>query len=389
MSTEERRSRLVVRQGLFEPASDVVEASRSVVALHSSDPATVFLSVWARVSDFETEDLEQALYEQKSLLRLLGMRRTMWVVPTELAAAVNSSSTAALAAPQRRRTIEMIETGGVTDDGERWLEDVSHKVLESLEQRGEATARELKEDVPELAAKFVAYKKDGSVMGEFGVSTRVLFLLATEAEVVRARPLGSWVSSQYRWTTMGNWLGRPLAKPPKSESQDDVVRRWLSRFGPGTEKDLKWWTGWPVTQVRKSLERVGAEEVHLDEGIGYVLDDDLDPVAAPGPSIALLPSLDATTMGWKERDWYLDDAHVDRLYDRSGNAGPTIWVNGRVVGGWAQTDSGSIAYEIFSDVGSEADAAVAQRAADLEQWLGETNVTARFRSRHDKALSGD
>lgn len=378
----------MARQCLARQADNVLQATESVVALHSSDPATVFLSMWARVDGFEAEDLEKTLYEDKTLVRILGMRRTMWVVPTELAGAVNASSTAALVAGQRKRFVDLLESSDITDDGEEWVDRVSSEVLASLEQRGQATARELREDVPELAGKIPYYKKDGTKMGEFGVSTRVLFLLATQAEVIRARPLGTWLSSQYRWTRASDWLGEPLGHPPKAEAQDEILRRWLASFGPGTETDMKWWTGWPVTQVRRSLDRIGAVEVDLDEGgSGYVLADDIQEVDPPGPSIALLPSLDPTTMGWKERDWYLPGENRDHLFDRSGNAGPTIWVDGRVVGGWTQRDDGPIVFELLEDVGSETAEAIGRLVEELGDWLGETNVTARFRSAHDRSLS--
>jgi hypothetical protein len=42
--------------------------------------------------------------------------------------------------------------------------------------------------------------------------------------------------------------------------------------------------------------------VRLDGGqVGYVLPDDLEATAEPEPWVALLPVLDATTMGWKDR----------------------------------------------------------------------------------------
>ncbi len=52
---------------------------------------------------------------------------------------------------------------------------------------------------------------------------------------------------------------------------------------------------------------------------------------------ALLPGLDVTTMGWVERDWYLEDLR-EQVFDNRGNAGPTAWADGRVVGGWRQSD---------------------------------------------------
>lgn len=381
----ERRDRLVRRHRLIAPADDVVEATQGVVCLHSSDPATVYLSLWARTADMRHSHVDQSLYEDKTLLRIVGMRRTMWVVPTPLASLINSSSTTALVSAQRRRVVKMIESAGIAEDGETWLDEVSTKTLEAIAERGAGLATELTKDVPELGEKIEYRRKDGSILGTFGMSTRVLFQLAIEARVIRVRPTGSWVSSQYRWSTMDDWLGHPLETLEPAEARAGLVRHWLRSFGPGTETDIRWWTGWPVTTVRKSLDDVGAVEVRLESGIGLALADDLEPEEGTGPSVALLPSLDPSTMGWKERHWYLGEL-ADVLIDRNGNAGPTIWVDGRIVGGWAQRPTGEIVYELLDEVRPGAVEAIDRRVEALRAWLGDTVVTSRFRSPHVKML---
>ena len=385
ISNQERRARLAVRHRLADPAADPVEATRSMVGLHSSDPATVYLSVWARVPGFEPDDLQTALYEDKALVRILGMRRTLWVVPRGFVSVVNSSSTVALLERELKRTAKMVEDQNIASDGASWVKKTSAAVLAALRSMNEATARELTKEVPQLGNKVTFYKKDGTVLGEVGMSTRILFLLATAGKVTRARPLGSWVSSQYRWSTTENWIGGQLEDLDRAQAQAEALRAWLLSFGPGSELDIKWWTGWPVTQVRKALAAVGAVEVELEDGTGWVLDDDLDPVAPTESWAALLPSLDPTVMGWKERNWYLG-GHSGQLFDRNGNAGPTVWLDGRVVGGWAQRKEGDVAHELFEDVGNEAASAVETKVAALQDWLGDTRVTPRFRSPHDKKL---
>ena len=152
----------------------------------------------------------------------------------------------------------------------------------------------------------------------------------------------------------------------------ELARRYLATHGPATLTDLKWWTGWTVRQARTAVADVGAVEVDLDDGeLGYVLADDVEPAdaAAPGtsdePAIALLPTLDPTAMGWKQRDWYLGE-QATRLFDTSGNVGPTVWVDGRVAGGWAQRADGEVVFRLLQDVGAE-DEVVGRRGrlADL------------------------
>ncbi|HEX3921464.1 MAG TPA: crosslink repair DNA glycosylase YcaQ family protein, partial [Streptosporangiaceae bacterium] len=70
---------------------------------------------------------------------------------------------------------------------------------------------------------------------------------------------------------------------------------------------------------------------------------------------------------------------ASRLFDRTGNVGPTVWWNGRIVGGWAQDPDGQIVCRFLEDAGSDA-AAAAQAAADrLATLLGGVRLTARTR----------
>ena len=181
------------------------------------------------------------------------------------------------------------------------------------------------------------------------MSTRVLFLLASEGRIVRGRPLGGWTSSQYRWAPTDGWLEGGLPDLAAGVARADLVTRWLRAFGPGTMTDIKWWTGWTVRQTKAVLDDVGAVEVELSTGPGYVLAGDEKTVAKPAQWVAFLPGLDPTTMGWKERSWYLGD-HGPLLFDRNGNAGPTVWVDGRIVGGWAQRGDGEIVTELLEPV---------------------------------------
>jgi hypothetical protein len=170
------------------------------------------------------------------------------------------------------------------------------------------------------------------------------------------------------------------------EARAELVRRWLGAFGPGTAADLKWWTGWTTGQVKQALATVQPVEVELGSGNGLVLAGDVEPVMPPSPWVSLLPALDPTPMGWQERSWYLGP-HAPALFDRSGNVGPTVWCDGRVVGGWAQRENGEVVYRLLEDVGSEAAAAVEAEAGRLTEWIGPVRVTPRFRTPMERELA--
>ena len=166
---------------------------------------------------------------------------------------------------------------------------------------------------------------------------------------------------------------------PEAEGVAALVERWLRAFGPGTEADIKWWLGSTLRLVRAALAELEAVEVDLDGQTGYLLPDDLEPVEPVEPWGALLPSLDPTTMGWFERDWYLGP-HKPQVFDTSGNAGATAWWDGRIVGGWSQAESGEVVLQLLEDVGADALTALEAEADRLTAWLDGTRIQARFPS---------
>ncbi|MFI0710868.1 winged helix DNA-binding domain-containing protein [Streptomyces inhibens] len=388
IDTAGRRARLGRRQ-LLAPecrAARTEEVADAVVGLHASDPATVHLAACARLTVPDPADVERALYTDRSLVRLLCMRRTLFAVGARLAPVVSSSTGQAIAAKERAGMVTWV-LGGAPGWDRRRLAEVEAKTLAALAARGEATAAELAVEVPDLRETIVV-SPGKPYEATVAVSSRILRVLAAEGHIRRGRPRGGWTSSSFRWTPGTAFADLPA--PPAPEARAALTRRRLASYGPATVEDLKWWTGWTLTDTRRAVAATDAVEVTLDDGTtGLALPDDLEPVPAPEPWAALLPGLDPTAMGWKARDWYLDPDHVPHLFDRSGNIGPTVWWNGRIIGGWAQRADGEIVWRLLTDDGgSEATAAVAAEAARLASWVGEVRVTPRFRTPLERKLSG-
>lgn len=386
IDTAERRRRLAVRHHLAPAcrASNVVDVADDLVGIHASDPASVYLAAFARSLHLTREALATALYDDRSLLKILGMRRTMFVVPRALAATINVAVTRAIGARERRRLVQMLTDAKVADDIDGWIGKVESETVAALDEMGEATANQLTRRVEGLRVQ-IAFGEGRKWAGSVGVSTRMLFMLAAEGHVIRGRPRGTWLSSMYAWAPIESWLGGPLKKIPLLEAQADLVHRWLERFGPGTLGDIQWWTGWTVAETRRALAANEAVEVQLDDGTGYCLPHLLDETPGVGPWVALLPALDSTTMGWTQRAWYLGD-HAPALFDRNGNAGPTVWMDGRIVGGWAQRKSGEVVHRLLEDAGRERKGEIQAEADRIQRWLGDALIIPRFRTPLEQEL---
>jgi hypothetical protein len=320
------------------------------------------------------------------------MRRTLFVVGRELARVMNTAATHDLIGPERRRLVGLVEGQGLAADGNTWIDRLGTAIEATLASREVASARELTTDVPELGLQ-LTFGEGKTWAGTMGISTRMLYLLGIEARIARVRPNGAWTSGQYRWGLMDRVVAGGLTVMDPTEARAELVRRYLGAYGPVSTTDVKWWTGWPLSKVRPALVDVGAIEQAVETGQdqtapGWVLPGDADAEEgneAGEPWVALLPGLDSTVMGWKERDWYLG-IHSPRLFDRNGNAGPSVWVEGRMIGAWACADGGEIRLGILDDIGRERMEAVEAEAAALTSWLDGVRVTPRFRSPLDLEL---
>ncbi|MGH9164737.1 MAG: DNA glycosylase AlkZ-like family protein [Acidimicrobiales bacterium] len=304
--------------------------------------------------------------------------RTLFVFRRELLGVIQAAASQRVAVQERARLARDVEKAGLVEDGALWLDQASTSALDMLAAMGQATSRQLREAVPLLGGSTV-YAPHKPYGGAAPVAPRVLTTMSASGTILRASNQGRWNVSRPLWSTTGHWLGALPVVPPEPQARADLVRRWLYAFGPATVADLKWWLGSTLTAVRAALSDVGAVEVDLHGHGGVALADDLDPVEVVEPFAALLPGLDPTTMGWFERDWYVG-GHRSMVFDSNGNAGPTAWWDGHVVGGWHQPTGAEVVVQLLEVVGTEGRVALESEATRLTAWLDGTRVSPRFPS---------
>jgi hypothetical protein len=387
ITTSERRARLAARHRLLPRlrGDDLPAVVDDLVGLHSSDPVTVYLSAAARLREPSLQAVSDALYRDRSLVRHHAMRRTLWVATPEVVRLMHASSTRALVGPERRRTLAMLVASGILD-AESWLAGARNLVLDDLEAHGPSTAREVGQRVPALARRLLLPSNTQPEATQ-SAHTRVLLNLGFAGEVLRAEPSGSWVNGAYRYAVTTSWLPGGLGDLEVEPAAAALAQAYLRRFGPVTSADLQWWTGWTKTATTRALTDCGAVPVQLDAGRGWLAAGD-DETPDPEPWVAALPSLDPTTMGWKDRGWYLPAAAAD-AFDSFGNAGPTLWVDGRVVGAWAQHKDGRLLTHYFEPVPAPRRDELADRLAQIVALVGDTRFSVRFPGRIQAKILAD
>jgi hypothetical protein len=290
-----------------------------------------------------------------------------------------------VAGQQHNSLLKYVAQGGFADDPEAWLEVAYADALELLADGEPRTVAQIREAVPALDGRFTMGSPDKKWGGSFPIGRWVVGSLAARGQVLRATNVGHWRLNKPTWTLAEHWLDAAHGGVPEplseAEGYAELVRSWLRTFGPGTEADLVWWLGATKSAVRRALDDVKAVPVSLDgDEQGWILPDDLDPVAPVEPWGALLPTLDPTVMGWRQRGFYLHPEDVPYLFDSNGNAGNTAWWNGRIVGAWAQDDDAVVRVLPRTELDAKARAFLDAEARRLTEWLDGVRVVNVYAS---------
>ncbi|MGW6033702.1 winged helix DNA-binding domain-containing protein [Gordonia terrae] len=388
----QRRARLMRRAHLdaSSRAADAVEAAATMVGLHATTPSTVHLAAWARVGPgFTRDSVDAALYEGRTLVKHLAMRRTLFVFPRDVLAESVGALGSRISASERTNMLRDLRRSPDFDDPEGWIETARQAVLAELAGGESLTSTELRERLPALDG-YITHGAGTSWAGRAPMGPRVLNMLDAEGAIVRGPNRLGWHLSRPAWTSMPLWLGEELPPISVHDGHCALIGRWLRTYGPGTETDLAWWLGSTKTAVRAALAELETIQVDLEGGgVGHVLPDDTgddgigdEPVE---PQAVLLPELDPTTMGYKERGFYLGP-HTAQVFDSAGNGGQTAWWDGRIVGGWYRRPDSSIDIIPLEPLSRDARRALDARAEELAAWLGDEPLKTGYAAPYARGL---
>ena len=380
VSDAERRARLGRRHGLAPEHrfADIGTATSAMTAWHATEEPSIHLAIGARVPGARVADVDSALTVDRALVRQLSMRRTLFALDRRLLPAAIAGPGHRIAGSERRRLVREVGAAGVRADPAGWLADVEAQVVSAL--HGQLlTSGQLREQIPEVAGRVPVAV--GTKWGQdVPLAPRVLTILAADGRVARGPNAGHWRLAKPTWTAMSSWLGTEPLLPDEPTAYAQLVGSWLTTFGPGTEADLVWWFGATKGAVRAALTILGAVPVALEDGtLAWLHAGDIDPVGPTDPWAALLPTLDPSTMGWRGRDFYLHARDVPYVFDSVGNAAPTVWVDGRIVGGWTQDDEGHVTLMLRCALGDRQTELVATEVARLEEFLEGRRVPTTYR----------
>ena len=214
----------------------------------------------------------------------------------------------------------------------------------------------------------------------------VLFLLATEGRIVRARPRGTWISSQYEWTSLRTWVD-PLPSLTPADARAALLRRWLRTYGPATLRDLTWWAGWTQAHGRAALAAIDAVEVELDDGVGFVLPDDVAPVRAPAAMGRAAPRPRPDDDGLEGARLVPRCARGRACSTATGTRAPRCGPTGASSAGGGSAATASSRPSCSSRSTTRPRVPSRARSTALTEWLAGTVVTPRFRTPLEKEIA--
>jgi hypothetical protein len=298
--------------------NDAVQIAKNIGGLHGTSATGPFLSLLARSISFKRDDLAVEMSKKKSLARIRYVRNTIYILPKEFIP-VAYAATSQMAEVTAARFSKYL---GITPTH---YARISNKILKILRGRG-LTTREIKQKL--RTATNIA---------------PIVNLMCDKGLLVRSLPREGWKSTQHAYYLFKDYYpDLDLSAYDEKEARKIIIERYLLSFGPVTEKDIAWWTGFPKTLVREILEDLGDEvsSVEIPELEGDYLihsseQESLQSFVSPKhPIVNILPCLDPYIMGYKDRERYRLPKHDKMIFDRSGNATSTILVDGRVAGIW-------------------------------------------------------
>lgn len=310
-------------------SDDILRIIDDIVGLHSTIPATTYLSLLARTKKFCKEYLDTSLYKKRDLGRIRCMRRTVFVLP--------------------RKTIPLAfaATRGLA---EIRLRDFPKYIGMSHEQYGELSNRIQKI----LKGKSMLTKEIRDKLNIKSNASFVINLMCDQGILIRGKPAAGWKSSTHTYQLFSEYFPDMILDSLKEEeARAELIRRYITNYGPVTEVDIAWWTGFTKTDVRSALDSLEEHIVEVSitgmEWKYYLLERALETLGKIKicHQINLVPTLDPYTMGYKDRERYVPHEYREYIFDRSGNVSASILLDGRIIGIWDYGDSREITMKFY------------------------------------------
>ena len=315
------------KQNLLQKAETGAYADvfRDHIALHSTDYLTPYLSLWARIENFDPVVLFDDLNRHRNALRLRAFRGTVFVVHKDILNDVVLGLRIFLA-PMMAEAQRMATKAGID------LHYLEQRVHELLSGNRWLTVRQIKKELED----------------DVGGEPFILLQRHLEFKNVVARTSQRYLTDKIiRYGLMEEWMpGIDFDGLDPEEAAESLALKYVQTFGPVCLDDLSWWLPLNKTKAKEMFQRLEHRlSIFAFNGREYVFDKEdhkafeaWDPPGDGTPIVNFLPYEDHFPKAYFVRNWYVSEEttpkvfHVTRL--EWGQIRPSIWLDGKIVGRW-------------------------------------------------------
>jgi hypothetical protein len=347
----------LARHGLLEraPRDRLLDAVSRLGGAHAQLMSAAELILWARVEQLRSDDVQRALWQDRTLVKTWAMRGTLHLVSV----ADFPLYVAALSTRSHYRRGSWLKYHGVTLDE---IEAILAGVQQTLS--GDGLTREQLAD--QLAERTATPKLAELLRSGWGA-------LLKPAAFQGLLCFGPSQGQQVTFVRPSDWIG-PWQAPEPQRALATIARRFLATYGPATIDEFARWLGLEQSDARRVFRALGDEVVAVDvEGwSASALRSDiaeLETASAP-PTVRLLPHFDPYTLAIARHSSYLlPEAHKGRVYRPQGWISPVVLIDGRIAGVW-EHDKQRAATALTVDLFAPPDAAIERGVAAEAERLG-------------------
>jgi len=372
------------RSALAQVAGDMVGAQAQVLS-------AAFISLWTRTRDLRFDDVEKALWKDRTLAKVWCMRGSLHLVPSEeFAVFVRGSGR------REARLADYLTRAGIPMEPINRIVGAIPTVLDHPRTRKEIAVR-LGDDFKIRRGQKAGRgwggpsDADGFVVGDEVLSVHWLVSVACMRGLACFGPMRG---NEATFVRPDRWLPNWRDRHPV-EAEVELLRRYLRANGPATVRDFALWTYMKAADAGEIWGRLEKElaPVNVDGRPGWLLREDLSSIERAEleqPSVRLLPFFDSFLLALKDKEHLVDAAHYKRVYRRQGWLSPVVLVDGRIAGIWSHERKGqhlSVRVEAFGPLRSDVQRGVRAEVDDLSRFLGTEEVKLRFIGSTRKARS--
>jgi hypothetical protein len=334
-------------------ADTVLEVVEDILGLHATSASTPYLSLFARMKQFQRSMLDQELYIKRNLIRLGFMRRTLFIMTTKLAPIAFQATRLTEA-----QSLQLLEGWNVPRSEYQRLAESVFTVLKDGAQPLRIIKQAMSLGLVRTLERQIG--KNVSRMTNVNIALTVLLQQGKVFSEKYRDPIMTRHENRYALTrtVYPNLNLEPLTT---EEAQTQLVKHYIRVYGPVTEQDVAWWTGLGKTKIRAVMTALEPEllplriKKHSEDHVMLESDyNTLKKFKAPRTlPVLLLPYEDPYPKGYQLRNRFVSVEHEKQVYI-GGQAQPTVFVKGKIVGTWNRVfeePGETITVKLFQRVG--------------------------------------